>query len=409
MFTFWKNLAFKKALQAWAANVHSWVARVRPWLVNVRSWVARVRPWLARVRSWVARVRPWLVNVRSWVARVRPWLARVRSWVARSVRSWVARVRSWLARIRSWLANIRSWAARIRPWLAVARPWLAGARPRTLPASLVPVIVGTAAADAVANGSGLIWWRAIFALIVSLSLQVGVNFANDYSDGVRGTDATRVGPQRLVASGAVAPAAVKRAAVICFFVAAATGFLLAVALTWWLLVIGGACIFAAWYYTGGSRPYGYSGWGELAVFVFFGLVATAGSAYVQDAELTPLALGAAVPVGLSAVALLVANNLRDLPRDGAVGKLTLAVRLGDKITRGFYVGLLTSMFISVPYLALVRPWALVALVALPLAISPARTVIRGATDSALLPVLAGTARLQLVFGVLLCAGLAYGA
>ncbi len=294
-------------------------------------------------------------------------------------------------------------------WNNHAKPWIVGARLRTLPASIVPVVVGTAAAGVLATGEGLIWWRAAAALIVSLSLQVGVNYANDYSDGIRGTDTTRIGPQRLVASGAASPEAVKKAAFVAFIVAAIAGLLLAVVLTWWLVVVGAICILAAWYYTGGRKPYGYRGWGELSVFVFFGLVATAGSAFVQDEKLTPLAIGAAVPVGLCAVALLVANNLRDLPRDEAAGKLTLPVRLGDKLSRGFYVGLLAASFISVPYLAVVRPWALVTLAALPLAVLSMRAVIRGATGSDLIPVLTGTARLQLVFGALLAAGLGFGA
>ncbi len=294
-------------------------------------------------------------------------------------------------------------------WDNHVKPWIVGARLRTLPASIVPVMVGTAAADALATGEGLIWWRAVAALVVSLSLQVGVNYANDYSDGIRGTDATRIGPQRLVASGAASPEAVKRAAFAAFTMAAVAGLSLAIVLAWWLLAVGAICILAAWYYTGGSKPYGYRGWGELSVFVFFGLVATAGSTFVQDENLTPLAIGVAVPVGLCAVALLVANNLRDLPRDEAAGKLTLPVRLGDKLTRGFYVGLLAAIFISVPYLAVVRPWALVALAALPLAVLPVRAVIRGAIGADLIPVLAGTARLQLVFGALLAAGLGFGA
>ncbi len=300
-------------------------------------------------------------------------------------------------------------AKALQTWAASARLWIVGARPRTLPASIVPVVVGTTAADALANGDGLIWWRAVLALVVSLSLQVGVNFANDYSDGVRGTDATRIGPQRLVASGAVPADLVKRAAFGAFSVAAVAGLVLAVFLTWWLIVVGAVCILAAWYYTGGRRPYGYSGWGELAVFVFFGLVATAGSAFVQDGEITALAIWAAVPVGISAVALLAANNLRDLPRDEQAGKLTLAVRLGDKVTRGFYAGLLIAMFIAVLYLGAVRLWALIAFAAIPFAIGPARRVIRGAVGADLIPVLASTARLQIIFGALLTTGLVLSA
>lgn len=286
--------------------------------------------------------------------------------------------------------------------------WIAGARPKTLPASIVPVVVGTAAADSLATGDGLIWWRAALALVVSLGLQVGVNYANDYSDGVRGTDTDRVGPIRLVASGVASAAAVRRAAVLAFGVAAAAGLVLAAAISWWLVAVGAVCILAGWYYNGGRKPYGYRGWGELSVFVFFGLVATAGSAFVQDERITALAVGAAVPVGLCAVALLVANNLRDLARDADAGKLTLAVRLGDKVTRVLYAALLLALFMALPYLALVRPWALVALLALVLAVIPVRAVMRGAVAQDLIAVLAGTARLQMVYGALLAAGLGFG-
>ncbi|HRA35704.1 MAG TPA: 1,4-dihydroxy-2-naphthoate polyprenyltransferase, partial [Acidimicrobiales bacterium] len=208
--------------------------------------------------------------------------------------------------------------------------WLAGARPRTLPAAVVPVAVGTAAAVGTVPG-GLIWWRALAALVVSLALQVATNYANDYSDGVRGTDADdrRVGPVRLVGQGLASPGAVKRAALTAFAVAGAVGAALAVAVGPELFVVGALAIAAGWFYTGGPRPYGYAGLGEVFVFVFFGVVATAGSAYVQTGELTALALGASVPVGFLATALLVVNNLRDIPGDTAVGKRTLAVRLGD--------------------------------------------------------------------------------
>ncbi len=200
-----------------------------------------------------------------------------------------------------------------------------GARPRTLPASVVPVMVGTGAAAAYGD---VVWWRAVLAGLVALSLQVGVNYANDYSDGTRGTDADRVGPLRLVASGLATPFAVKRAALAAFVVAGAAGLALAAVAGWWLVGVGAACVAAAWFYTGGPRPYGYVGLGELAVFCFFGLVATVGTAYVQTGELTALEVLAALPVGLLAVSLLVVNNLRDIPGDTAAGKHTLAVRLG---------------------------------------------------------------------------------
>ena len=286
---------------------------------------------------------------------------------------------------------------------AGARMWIAGARPRTWPASLVPVFVGTAASDA-AVGDGVVWWRAGCALVVSLFIQIAVNYANDYSDGVRGTDADRVGPVRLVASGAASPAAVRAAAFACFGVAAAVGIVVAAAVSWWLVAAGGASMLAAWYYTGGRRPYGYRGLGELFVFVFFGLVATAGSAFVQDAQLTTLGIAASVPVGLGSVALLISNNLRDLPRDERAGKRTLAVRMGDGPTRVLYAAVVAIAVFSPLYLALLRPWAFIGLLAAVAAVPPVRTVLRGASGQALLGVLAGTGRLQLVLGALLTIG-----
>ena len=287
------------------------------------------------------------------------------------------------------------------------RTWLAGARPRTWPASLVPPFVGTAASDAAADGA-IVWWRAVCALVVSLFIQIAVNYANDYSDGVRGTDVARVGPQRLVASGAASPNAVRNAAFAAFGVAAAVGVVVAAAVSWWLIAAGAASILAAWYYTGGRRPYGYRGLGELFVFVFFGLVATAGSAFVQDARLTVVGLAASVPVGLGSVALLISNNLRDLPTDEQAGKRTLAVRVGDRPTRAMYVAVVFIVVISPLYLSLLRPWALLGLASVVVAISPVRRVLRGATGPALVAVLVGTGRLQLVVGALLTVGLALG-
>ena len=212
--------------------------------------------------------------------------------------------------------------------------WVAGARPRTLPASVVPVLVGTACA--VGEGT-IVAWRALAAGVVALALQIGTNYANDYSDGVRGTDTQRVGPTRLVASGLAAPASVRRAALAAFLVAAAAGTALALATTPWLFLVGALAIAAGWLYTGGPKPYGYYGFGELFVFVFFGLVATAGSTFVQLERITGLSVAAATAVGFAAVALLVANNLRDIPTDRFAGKKTLAVRLGEKPTRALYV------------------------------------------------------------------------
>jgi 1,4-dihydroxy-2-naphthoate octaprenyltransferase len=290
--------------------------------------------------------------------------------------------------------------------------WVAGARPRTLPAAVVPVLVGTAAAVGEVPG-GLIWWRAACALVVALAIQVATNYANDYSDGIRGTDADerRVGPVRLVGQGLAAPAAVKRAAFASFGVAGVAGLALAIAVGPELLVVGAASFLAGWFYTGGPRPYGYAGLGEAFVFVFFGLVATAGSAYVQTEELSGLALAASVPVGFLATALLVVNNLRDIPGDTAVGKRTLAVRMGDGPTRLLYVGLLVGAFVAVPLVAGLggRPAGALALIAIVLAQKPVTAVLGGARGRALIPVLAATGRVQLVFGALFAAGLALSA
>ncbi|MGQ0830183.1 MAG: 1,4-dihydroxy-2-naphthoate polyprenyltransferase, partial [Microthrixaceae bacterium] len=230
------------------------------------------------------------------------------------------------------------------------RSWMAGARPRTLPAAVVPVLVGTACA---AGGSGVTAWRAVAVGVVALALQVGTNFANDYSDGVRGTDdpGVRVGPVRLVGWGLQPPKAVKRAALASFGVAGAAGLALAIAVGPQLLLVGAAAMAAGWFYTGGSHPYGYYGLGEVFVFVFFGVVATVGSTYVQTETITALATVASVTVGLLATALLVINNLRDIPGDTLAGKRTLAVRLGDARTRGLYVALLVGAFALVPAVA----------------------------------------------------------
>jgi 1,4-dihydroxy-2-naphthoate polyprenyltransferase len=282
-------------------------------------------------------------------------------------------------------------------------PWLTGARPRTLPASAVPVVVGTAAAGAAGS---VIWWRAAVAMVVAVALQVGTNYANDYSDGVRGTDTVRVGPVRLVASGLASPRAVRRAAVGAFSVAAAGGLALAAVADWWLILVGAACIAAGWLYTGGPRPYGYAGLGEVFVFVFFGLVATVGTEYVQVGRITGLAVGAAVPVGLLAVALLVVNNLRDIPGDTVSGKRTLAVRIGAPATRKLYAGAVLVPFGVAAVLAVWRPGTLLTLLALPLAVPPLRQVLGGVEGKGLIGVLGATGRLQLVFGALLAAGLA---
>ena len=280
---------------------------------------------------------------------------------------------------------------------------------------MVPVLVGTAAAarpaDELGAGRGIDLLRFLAAAVVALAIQVGTNYANDYSDGRRGTDAAdRVGPLRLVGSGLVPAATVKRAAVAAFGVAALAGLWLAAVTSWWLIAVGAVCIAAGWLYTGGPRPYGYAGYGELFVFVFFGLVATIGSAFVQTGGLEPLAESAAVPVGLLATALLVVNNLRDIPSDRRAGKITLAVRVGDRRTRLLYVALMVLPFLTVPLIAGLsgRIFAAAALFAVVIARIPVQRVLEGATGPALIPVLVTTGRVQLLFGVLLAAGLFYG-
>ncbi|HEX5861224.1 MAG TPA: 1,4-dihydroxy-2-naphthoate polyprenyltransferase [Nocardioides sp.] len=290
--------------------------------------------------------------------------------------------------------------------MASPAEWLAGARPRTLPAALAPVLAGTGVAAYV---DGAVWWKAALALVVSLALQVGVNYANDYSDGVRGTDEDRVGPMRLVGSGTAAAGAVKAAAFLAFGVAAVAGLVLAVTTAWWLVAVGLACIVAAWYYTGGTRPYGYAGLGEVMVFVFFGLVAVVGTTYVQTETLEPASLAAAVGVGALACAILVANNLRDIPTDREVGKRTLAVRLGDDATRQLYAGLVLVVILAgVAVAALTTWWAVLALGYAGAAAPATRTVLEGAKGPALVPVLQQTGIAELVFGAGLFVGLLIG-
>ncbi len=281
--------------------------------------------------------------------------------------------------------------------------YVEAARPRTLPAAVAPVLVGTAAAVRFSA------WRALAALGVALAVQVAVNYANDYSDGMRGVDtAARVGPRRAVASGLIAPAAMKVAIGCALLVAAAFGVALAAVTTWLLLLVGLVCFLAALGYSGGPRPYASLGLGEVFVFVFFGLVATVGSQFVQDEAIGRLAVIAAFPVGFLAVAILVVNNLRDIPTDTQAGKRTLAVRLGDGWTRQLYLGLMLAPFLFVGVLALAArsAWPLLALVALPLVVGPTTLVRNGAAGPELIAVLGQTARVQLVFAVLLALGLA---
>jgi len=287
--------------------------------------------------------------------------------------------------------------------VARAADWFAATRPRTLSASLAPVAVGIGVARSTGH---VVAWHAALAFVVSLSVQIGANFANDYSDGVRGTDAKRVGPTRLVASGLASPAAVRAAAVASFGLGAAAGLVLAIVMSPWLILVGAASIAAAWLYTGGSRPYGYAGYGELFSFVFFGFVATVGTTYVVSGEVPAIAFGAAVPLGAYATALLVVNNLRDIATDAEAGKHTLVVRLGDRRSRLLFTALVVG---GVLVSAVVSPWrhfALLGLLALPAAVVPLRRVRAGATGAELVPVLEQTGTVHIVLGLLLAIGIA---
>ncbi len=289
--------------------------------------------------------------------------------------------------------------------MTALRTWVAGARPRTLSAALVPVAVGTAAA--VGEGSETAWWRAGMALLVAMALQVGVNLANDYSDGVRGTDdSTRIGPRRLVGSGLVEARRVKRAALGALAVAAAAGAVLAAVAGWELLAAGAVCLAAGWAYTGGPKPYGYRGLGEVFVFLFFGLVATAGTAYVLLERLDWFAVLCGVPVGLWAVALLVANNLRDISGDASAGKRTLVVRLGERRSRLMYMAVLEGAYAAALVASITGRAAAAAVAGAPFAVGAVRRVLRGASGPELVPVLGATARVQLVSGLAMAIGIA---
>ncbi len=281
--------------------------------------------------------------------------------------------------------------------------WLAGARPRTLPAAVAPVLAGTGVA---AYADSSVWWKAALALVVSLALQVGVNYANDYSDGIRGTDADRVGPMRLVGSGAATPRSVKQAAFLAFGVAALAGLVLAATTAWWLVAVGAVCVVAAWFYTGGGKPYGYLGLGEVMVFVFFGLVAVIGTTYVQTETWEWPALYAGVGIGALACAILVANNLRDIPTDTIAGKRTLAVRLGEERTRGLYALLVLAAAAAVVAVAVATTWwALLGLGFLARIAPSTRAVLKGAAGPDLIPVLAATGIAEVVWAALVAAPL----
>jgi 1,4-dihydroxy-2-naphthoate octaprenyltransferase len=276
--------------------------------------------------------------------------------------------------------------------------WVAGARPRTLVAAIAPVMVATAFA-----GSQWSPLRALLALIVSLALQIGVNYANDYSDGIRGTDDSRIGPIRLTASGLAKPGAVKAAAAISFLIAAFAGLALASLTTWWLVLVGALAINAAWGYTGGNNPYGYKGLGEVAVFLFFGVVATVGSYFAQTEKLNLQVFIISIPMGALACAILAINNMRDRAQDEIVGKKTLAVRLGDKGARSLYIALLLSAHLFALFTS--EPGALLTLLAAPLTWNLARGVTSGVQGADLIPYLAKTGKLQLAFALLFALGL----
>jgi 1,4-dihydroxy-2-naphthoate octaprenyltransferase len=281
--------------------------------------------------------------------------------------------------------------------------WISGARPRTLPNAVAPVIAGTGAAAWLHSA---VWWKALLALAVAVALIVGVNYANDYSDGIRGTDDNRAGPVRLVGARLATPRSVLAAAVTSLAVGAAAGLALALLSAPWLIAVGAACIAGAWLYTGGSRPYGYAGFGEVAVFVFFGLVAVLGTQYTQALRVDWVGLVLAVSIGALSSAVLVANNLRDIPTDTESGKITLPVWLGDARTRVLYQALLASAGVMTLVLMLATPWCAVGLVATPLALRAARPVRSGRRGPELIPVLRDTGLVMLVWAIAVAAALA---
>ena len=278
--------------------------------------------------------------------------------------------------------------------------WIVGARVKTLPAAVAPVLIGTSYAEKIN------WGNALLALLVSLFLQIAVNFANDYSDGVRGTDTHRIGPVRLVASGLASASSVKLAALISCLIAAIAGLVLAINISPWLLAVGAAAIWAAWGYTGGKKPYGYFGFGELSVFIFFGLVATVGSYYIQTEQFNWQIFLLSMPVGTLSCAILAINNLRDLPQDKLVGKRTMAVRIGEKNTRVFFMLLLVTAQLTALAAASISALALITLICAPITYRVAKQVLNGAVGSDLIEVLSKTAKLQLLMAILLAAALA---
>ena len=286
--------------------------------------------------------------------------------------------------------------------MATAAQWIQGARLRTLPAAIAPVLIGSAAAYEM---DSFILLNAVLAALVALLLQIGVNYANDYSDGIRGTDEDRVGPLRLVGSGAASPEHVKRAAFAAFGLAMLFGLILVIITqAWWLILVGVGCVLAAWGYTGGKNPYGYLGLGDVFVFVFFGLVATLGTTYTQAGQLSLAAIIGAIGTGLIACALLMANNVRDIPTDRKAGKKTLAVRLGDKHARESYVLMLAVAILLVIVLAPARPWMLIVLLLIPASLMPSWLMIAGRRRKSLIPVLKQTGLINLGFAALFSLG-----
>ncbi len=290
------------------------------------------------------------------------------------------------------------------PVASVAQ-WVEGARPRTLPNAIAPVIAGTGAA---AWLDGAVWWKALLALIVAVAMIIGVNYANDYSDGIRGTDDVRAGPLRLVGSRLATPRSVLTAAIVSFGVSAAAGIALALVSAPWLIAVGAVCIAGAWLYTGGSKPYGYLGLGEVAVFVFFGLVAVLGTQFTQAGSVDLVGLALAAGTGSLSSAVLVANNLRDIPTDKEAGKITLAVRLGDSNTRLLYLGLLAVTLLMTVLLMIATPWSAVGLIAAPLGVRAARPVNTGAIGRDLIPVLRDTGLTMLVWSIAMALALWLG-
>ncbi|HJQ45391.1 MAG TPA: 1,4-dihydroxy-2-naphthoate polyprenyltransferase [Amycolatopsis sp.] len=281
--------------------------------------------------------------------------------------------------------------------MATVAQWIEGARPRTLPNAISPVIAGVGATIGL---DAFVWWQSLLALLVALTLIIGVNFANDYSDGIRGTDEDRVGPLRLVGSGVARPRLVLSAALTCLGLAGVLGLVLVIATGhWWLLIVGAVCILGAWFYTGGKNPYGYAGLGEIAVFVFFGLAAVLGTVYVQAGRINWPALGAAVAVGCFSTAVLTSNNLRDIPTDREVGKNTLAVRLGDAGTRRLYLLAVTVPYVVTVLIGIRRPLVLTALITAALLTTPVRAITSGGVGPRLIPVLKDTGLAMLAWSV----------